>query len=135
MGHARTLFLNVRGRPLTRQWVWEMVRGVGRLQGTKTSPHMLRHSYATHMVEHGADLRSVQTLLGHADIATTQVYTHLALGRLKAVHRMHHPRGARRVADSDPEAAPLSGPRLGLRLGPGPGPRLVEPRSSSEETT
>ena len=92
----RALFLSVRGRALTRQWVWEMVRGMSGT-GRKASPHMLRHSCATHMVEHGADLRSVQTLLGHADIATTQVYTHVAMERLKAVHRMHHPRGKRRV--------------------------------------
>jgi integrase/recombinase XerD len=91
----RVLFLSVRGKPLTRQWVWEMVRKVSP-EGNKASPHKLRHSCATHMVEHGADLRSVQTLLGHADIATTQVYTHVALGRLKQVHRMHHPRGQRR---------------------------------------
>lgn len=93
-GMQRALFLSVRGKPLTRQWVWEMVRATNR----RASPHKLRHSCATHMVEHGADLRSVQTLLGHADIATTQVYTHVALGRLKQVHRMHHPRGKRRVA-------------------------------------
>ncbi|MDE1175275.1 MAG: site-specific tyrosine recombinase XerD [Edaphobacter sp.] len=93
-GMQRALFLSVRGKPLTRQWVWEMVRSASPT-GTKASPHKLRHSCATHMVEHGADLRSVQTLLGHADIATTQVYTHLALGRLKQVHRMHHPRGKR----------------------------------------
>jgi integrase/recombinase XerD len=92
----RALFLSVRGKPLTRQWVWEMVRSTNR----QASPHKLRHSCATHMVEHGADLRSVQTLLGHADIATTQVYTHVALGRLKAVHRMHHPRGQRREPPS-----------------------------------
>jgi integrase/recombinase XerD len=82
------LFLSVRGAPLTRQWVWQLVKAAD----GHASPHMLRHSCATHMVEHGADLRTVQTLLGHADIATTQVYTHLALGRLKAVHRSHHPR-------------------------------------------
>jgi integrase/recombinase XerD len=92
-GVQRALFLSVRGNPLTRQWVWEMVRSTNR----GASPHKLRHSCATHMVEHGADLRSVQTLLGHADIATTQVYTHVALGRLKLVHRMHHPRGKLRV--------------------------------------
>ena len=90
---TRNLFLSVRGNALTRQWVWEMVRA----SNGHASPHKLRHSCATHMVEHGADLRSVQTLLGHADIATTQVYTHVALGHLKAVHRKHHPRGKRRA--------------------------------------
>jgi integrase/recombinase XerD len=92
----RGLFLSVRGKPLTRQWVWEMVRSSSPASA-KASPHKLRHSCATHMVEHGADLRSVQVLLGHADIATTQVYTHVALGRLKQVHRMHHPRGKRKL--------------------------------------
>ena len=93
------LFLSLRGMPLTRQWIWRLVKNAD----SHASPHMLRHSCATHMVEHGADLRSVQLLLGHADISTTQVYTHLALGRLKAVHRMHHPRGARRPAEESEE--------------------------------
>lgn len=83
------LFLSVRGARLTRGWVWRLVRRYG------ASPHMLRHSAATHMVEHGADLRTVQTFLGHADISTTQVYTHVALGHLKAEHRKFHPRGRR----------------------------------------
>jgi len=96
VGVQRALFLSVRGNALTRQWIWEMVRSASAV-GAKASPHMLRHSCATHMVEHGADLRSVQTLLGHADIATTQVYTHVALGHLKKVHREHHPRGKRRA--------------------------------------
>ena len=90
--NSRHLFLSTRGGPLTRQWVWSLVKQ----QNRRASPHMLRHSCATHMVEHGADLRSVQVLLGHADIATTQIYTHLALGRLKAVHRAHHPRAKSR---------------------------------------
>jgi len=88
-GLERALFLSVRGRPLTTQIVWRIVRALD----SHASPHKLRHSMATHMVEHGADLRTVQTLLGHADIATTQVYTHLAIDRLKTVHRMCHPRG------------------------------------------
>jgi integrase/recombinase XerD len=88
------LFLSTRGAGLTRQWVWHLVKQLD----ARASPHVLRHSCATHMVENGADLRTVQTLLGHADISTTQVYTHLALGRLKAVHRAHHPRATRRFA-------------------------------------
>ena len=89
------LFLSLRGMPLTRQWVWHLVK----LADPSATPHKLRHSCATHMVEHGADLRSVQLLLGHADISTTQVYTHLALGRLKAVHRQHHPRASARPSN------------------------------------
>ncbi|WP_263352509.1 site-specific tyrosine recombinase [Acidicapsa acidisoli] len=96
------LFLSLRGMPLTRQSVWILVKS----RNSGASPHTLRHSCATHMVEHGADLRSVQLLLGHADISTTQVYTHLALGRLKAVHRQHHPRAIRRAtAESEENAA------------------------------
>lgn len=87
------LFLSVRGAGLTRQWVWRLVKQAD----SHASPHMMRHSCATHMVENGADLRTVQTLLGHADIATTQMYTHVALGRLKAVHRAHHPRAKERL--------------------------------------
>jgi len=95
---ANRLFLSLRGMPLTRQTVWLLVKS----RSGGASPHTLRHSCATHMVEHGADLRSVQLLLGHADISTTQVYTHLALGRLKAVHRQHHPRGVRRESAEKP---------------------------------
>jgi integrase/recombinase XerD len=96
-GDGTRLFLSLRGMPLTRQWIWHLVK----TSNGNASPHTLRHSCATHMVEHGADLRSVQLLLGHADISTTQVYTHLALGRLKEVHRMHHPRATRRTAVLD----------------------------------
>jgi integrase/recombinase XerD len=102
-GMQRALFLSNRGHALTRQWVWEMVRAASvNVDGSmhRASPHMLRHSCATHMVEHGADLRSVQRLLGHADIATTQVYTHVAMEHLKRVLREHHPRGKRRAVVS-----------------------------------
>jgi integrase/recombinase XerD len=102
------LFLSLRGMPLTRQWVWHLVK----MSHKGASPHMLRHSCATHMVEHGADLRSVQTMLGHADISTTQVYTHLALGRLKAVHREHHPRAKSRSQTEPASGAVANGMRL-----------------------
>ena len=114
---AVRLFLSLRGMPLTRQWVWHLVK----IANSAASPHRLRHSCATHMVEHGADLRSVQLLLGHADISTTQVYTHLALGHLKAVHRKHHPRANRQ--DKEPET--VATPRRGLHL--------VVPPNSLEE--
>jgi integrase/recombinase XerD len=86
------LFIARGGRRLTRQRVWQMVGQASAASGRHASPHMLRHSCATHMVENGADLRTVQTILGHADISTTQVYTHLALDRLRSVYQKHHPR-------------------------------------------
>jgi integrase/recombinase XerD len=90
------LFLGRGARKLTRQRVWQLVRAASASMGRNASPHMLRHSCATHMVENGADLRTVQSILGHADISTTQVYTHLALDRLKSVYQKHHPRAKAR---------------------------------------
>ena len=109
---ATRLFLSLRGMPLTRQWVWHIVKR----SNSTASPHRLRHSCATHMVEHGADLRSVQLLLGHADISTTQVYTHLALGRLKEVYRQHHPRATRQRAKVVELTAGRRSGRGGLHL-------------------
>ena len=89
------LFLNARGTPLSRMGAWQVLRTwVKRAGITKhVSPHTLRHSFATHLLEGGADLRAVQEMLGHADISTTQIYTHLDRDYLHAVHRQHHPRG------------------------------------------
>ena len=92
VGNSPVLFIARGGRKLTRQRVWQMVVESSVASGRHASPHMLRHSCATHMVENGADLRTVQTILGHSDISTTQVYTHLALDRLRTVYQKHHPR-------------------------------------------
>lgn len=91
------LFLGRCARKLSRQRVWQMVSAASVAAGRHASPHMLRHSCATHMVENGADLRTVQTILGHADISTTQIYTHLALDRLKNVYQKHHPRAKKKA--------------------------------------
>jgi len=90
------LFLGTSGHRLTRQRVWQLVGKASLAAGRHASPHMLRHSCATHMVENGADLRTVQTILGHSDISTTQIYTHVALDRLKSVYAKHHPRAKAR---------------------------------------
>ena len=90
-----TLFLSPRGGPLTRQGFWKIVGQYARAVGisARVHPHRLRHSFATHLLAGGADLRSVQTLLGHANVVTTEVYTHVSREHLRAVHRRSHPRG------------------------------------------
>lgn len=88
------LFSNKRGQHLTRQAVWKVIRKYGlQLGESHVSPHILRHTFATHLLEGGADLRSVQILLGHEDISTTQIYTHVDKKRLKEIHKKYHPRG------------------------------------------
>lgn len=94
-GTKSHIFLTVRGRPLTRERVRQILRERARAAGIEQHvfPHILRHSFATHLLENGADLRIIQEMLGHADISTTQIYTHLEQQRLNAIHHRFHPRG------------------------------------------
>lgn len=92
---SEALFVTARGGPMTRQAFWYLIRRHARRAGITSplSPHTLRHAFATHLLDHGADLRALQMLLGHAALSTTQIYTHVARERLKALHARHHPRG------------------------------------------
>ena len=92
---ADVLFPSLRGEQMTRQTFWHRIKHQARVAGIakSLSPHTLRHAFATHLLNHGADLRVVQMLLGHSDLSTTQIYTHVARARLQTLHAQHHPRG------------------------------------------
>jgi integrase/recombinase XerD len=91
---VRHVFLTYRGKNFSRKGIWKLIRGYTRRAGIKkrVSPHTMRHSFASHLLANGAPLRVIQEMLGHADIATTQIYTHVDQGRLKSVHERYHPR-------------------------------------------
>ncbi|PKY10795.1 site-specific tyrosine recombinase XerD [Acidithiobacillus marinus] len=91
---SAAVFVTARGTAMTRQRFWQNIEGYAKVAGIeqKVSPHSLRHAFATHLLNHGADLRSVQLMLGHANLGTTEIYTHVAQARLKALHEKHHPR-------------------------------------------
>jgi len=114
------LFVNPRGRALSRQSLWTIVRAAAARAGVtrRVSPHVLRHSFASHLLEGGADLRAVQAMLGHADIATTQIYTHLPSATLKRMYREFHPRARATRAPAPRVPAPLA-----------PAPRAPAPRA------
>ena len=99
-GDSGALFVNRYGRPLSRQALWMVIKRAGRRAGVRStvSPHTLRHSFASHLLERGADLRSVQAMLGHVDIATTQIYTHLPSSAVRAMYRKFHPRAVSRAS-------------------------------------
>lgn len=135
-----TLFLNQRGRPLSRQVLWSLIKQAARAAGLRAtiSPHTLRHSFASHLLERGADLRSVQAMLGHADISTTQIYTHLPSSAVLEMYRRFHPRArSSRVAGSAmPKAGHLRpesrvNPRAAGSALPEAGPRGPESRGDS----